>query len=110
MMTDQTARSLGLYLTFVIGVSLAGCSTSTDPGNWRHPTKPNSEWGSDFSACKSFARREINRDLGVHDGSIAQERRSGGLIGSFERTDARRREAELLDSCMARLGYRQAAS
>lgn len=108
MKATQSPYSFLLYLVPVICFALAGCASSTDPGNWRHATKPNNEWGRDLSACKSFARREINRDLGVHQGSIAEERRSTGLIGNFERTDARRREAELLDSCMSRLGYRQA--
>lgn len=87
---------------------LAGCSTKADPGLWKHPSKPNSEWGRDYSGCQSYARREVDRDAGVHAGSVAEETRSTGLVGSFERIDARKRQNELVRYCMVRLGYSHA--
>lgn len=95
----------------LLGVSvlvLAGCTNSTDPGLWKHPTKPNSEWGRDLSGCQSYARREVDRDARVHTGSAAEDRRSSGLVGGFERVDARKRQNELVRYCMERLGYSQA--
>lgn len=103
-------RDLSKYITIgtFTGVLLAitGCETAADPDRWRHDSKPASEWGGDYSACAAYARREIWRDANVHAGSISEETRSQGLVGGFERTDARKRQAELISYCMTRLGYR----
>lgn len=86
---------------------VSACAAPSQRTNWSQPGKTVEERAQDLRDCRAYARRQVERDIGLATDTNRSDNIGGGATYNrqIEQYDRGRLEARELDYCMRRLGY-----
>ena len=108
-MKRQPVPAPKLAVILIIGVFVvSACAAPNQRTNWSQPGKTVEERAQDLRDCRAYARRQVERDIGLSTDTNRPDNIGGGgatYNRQIQQYDRGRLEARELAYCMRRLGY-----